>query len=64
MRGSSSQRPGHTSYGEPGPPPRRWSVLEEGLLGTVAPCGPGTPAKGEGESYPSGGRCSRRACGG
>ena len=44
--GSSSQWPGHTSRGERGAPPRLWAVLEEGLLGIVAPCGPRTPARG------------------
>ena len=64
MGGSSFQWPRHTSLGERGAPPRRWSVLEEGVLGTIAPCGPGTPACGEGVSCPGVGRCSRRAYGG
>ena len=34
-----------------------------GRVGGSSPQGPGTPAWGDGESYPGGGRCSRRACG-
>ena len=39
-------------------------MLEEGLRGVVVPYGPGSPAWGDGESCPGGGRCSRRTCGG
>ena len=39
-------------------------MLKEGLQGAAAPNGPGTLARGDGESCPSGDRCSRRACGG
>ena len=35
-----------------------------GLAGGSSPQGPGTPVLGDGESYPGGGRCSRRAYGG
>ena len=60
--GSSSLRPGHTSLRGRGVPPRPWSVLKEGLRGVVVPNSPDTPAWGDGESCPGGGRCSRRAC--
>ena len=64
MWGNSSQRPRHTSLGGRGTLPWWWSVLKDGLPGTVAPNGPGTPAWGDGESFPGGDRYSRRACGG
>ena len=51
----------HTPGGT-GVPPRRRSVLKEGMRGAAAPNGPNTPASWGGESCPGGGRCSRRAC--
>ena len=62
-RGTSSQRPGHTSQAGRGVLRRRWPVLKEGLRGTIVPNGPGTPARGDGESCLGGGQCSRKACG-
>ena len=88
------KRPGHTSLGDQGVLPRRWSVLKASPLGVAVPKRPGhaslggrgvlpkrvvgaqgRPAGGsssqtawarqpggDGESYPGGGRCSRRAC--
>ena len=64
LRGRQLPRPGHTSLGGQRVPPRRWSVLKEGLRGAAAPYSPGTPASGDGECYPGGGRRSKRACGG
>ena len=51
-------------HGGTGSPPRRWSVLKDGLREAAVPYGTGTPAPGDGESCPGGGRYSRRACGG
>ena len=62
--GSSSQWPGHFNPGGRRVLPWWWSVLKEGLWGVAVPNGPGTPARGDGESCRGGGRCSRRACGG
>ena len=61
---NNSQRPRHTGPGGRGVLRRWWSALKEGLRGAAAPYGPGTPAWGDGEPCPGGGRCSRRACGG
>ena len=54
----------NTSLGGRGVLPGRWSMLKEGLRGVALSTGPGTPASGDGESCPGGGRCSRRAGGG
>ena len=60
--GQQSPRPGHTRLGGRGLLPKRWSLFKDGLRGGSSPQGPGTLAWGDGESSPSGGRCSRRAC--
>ena len=62
--GSSSLWPAQTSLGGQGVLPWRWSVLKEGLRGIEVRNDPGTPALGDGEFCPGGGRCSKRACGG
>ena len=43
---------------------KRQPVLKEGLRGIAVSNGSGSPASGDGESCPSGGQCSRMACGG
>ena len=60
--GSSSLRPGYTGPGGRGVLSRRWLVLKEGMRRAAAPNGPGTPARGDGESCQGCGCCSRRAC--
>ena len=60
--GSGSLWPGHTSLGGRGVLPKLWSAVKEGLRGAQVPYGPGTPPWGGGESCPSRGWCSRRAC--
>ena len=42
----------------------RWLMLKEGLRRVAAPNCLGSLARGDGESYLGGGRCSRRTCGG
>ena len=55
---AAPNRPGHTSLGGRGSLPRRWSLLEERLRGGVAVRnGLGTPAWGDVDSSPGGGRC-------
>ena len=62
--GQRLPRPGHMILGGHGVLPGRWSVLKVGPPGAAVPNGPGTPAWGDGESCPGGGRCLGRACGG
>ena len=62
--GSSFHRPGHTGLGRRGVLPRWWSVLKDGLRGVAISNILGTLASGDGESCPSEGWCSRKACGG
>ena len=61
LGGQQSPRPGHTGLGG-----RRVLVVgaQGGPTGGSTPQGPGTPVWGDGDSCPSGGRCSRRAYGG
>ena len=60
--GRQSPRPGHTTLGGMGSPAQAVVGGEGGPVWDNSPLGPGTPNWGDGESCPSGGRCSRRAC--